>query len=176
MGPTWLLSAPGGPHGGPMNFVIRGLALSSYSTIGVWGNICGVFMLRNSMIRYITRWPLPERLSSCYLTHVKSLKSIWFEESVPVIDIYGSLIFNRYHGGGFALFCTKSLASEILDDTYITQIYTYQGLDTCSMLIRLSLKQSRILSTVYNAVSLIVVNVYHHRWTGSGWDNCLDIN
>ena len=31
MGPTWVLSAPDGPHVGPMNLAIRGLTVSIYS-------------------------------------------------------------------------------------------------------------------------------------------------
>ena len=33
MGPTWVLSAPGGPHVGPMNLAIRGLLLTTAEQI-----------------------------------------------------------------------------------------------------------------------------------------------
>ena len=34
MGPTWVLSAPDGPHVGPMNLAIRGVASILYKMIG----------------------------------------------------------------------------------------------------------------------------------------------
>ena len=33
MGPTWVLSAPGGPHVGHMNFAIRALHAFEYSFV-----------------------------------------------------------------------------------------------------------------------------------------------
>ena len=40
MGPTWVLSAPDGPHVGPMNFAIRGVLCSKKScVIGNWCNM-----------------------------------------------------------------------------------------------------------------------------------------
>ena len=33
MGPTWVLTAPDGPHDGPMNLAIRGLAPSQWETL-----------------------------------------------------------------------------------------------------------------------------------------------
>ena len=45
MGPTWVLSAPDGPHGGPMNLAIRGTQGVSFSRVDIsillwWYNVC----------------------------------------------------------------------------------------------------------------------------------------
>ena len=41
MGPTWVLSAPGGPHVGPMNLAIRETSFPTGSN--VWKDLWGLF-------------------------------------------------------------------------------------------------------------------------------------
>ena len=36
MGPTWVLSAPGGPHVGPMNLAIRVMLSEPFKPSAVW--------------------------------------------------------------------------------------------------------------------------------------------
>ena len=57
MGPTWVLSAPGGPHVGPMNFAIR----DSYP---VPYHVIKSLQLCNLKIRHPLRWTRGARSSN----------------------------------------------------------------------------------------------------------------
>ena len=81
MWPTWVLSAPGGPHVGPMNLAIRGthvlyLCLSKVSANGKRCYISNIFShwltdtpLDNTCISFSTFWtkPLARMCSSLWL-------------------------------------------------------------------------------------------------------------
>ena len=83
MGPTWVLSAPDRPHGGPMNLVIRVSTLRSqlWPCYCIWyGSHCKLF---NKITPYfLTRCSIMENIcvSEClisYSTQSHYLKSCW---------------------------------------------------------------------------------------------------
>ena len=59
MGPTWVLSAPCGPHVGPMNLTIW---VRMAANQGVWYNLCGSLDMQASNTAMSAHWP--------YTTHL----------------------------------------------------------------------------------------------------------
>ena len=99
MGPTWVLSAPGGPHVGPTNFVIRVVcALSSMSKVVifvvsiVWSTCCMQPRDQNAFLVYTTRVTAVGNLSCalCFCWKQFNWWSINMSYHKPHIFHYGT--------------------------------------------------------------------------------------
>ena len=84
MGPTWVLSAPNGPHVGPMNLVIRGCSLVSVLWLYIPLSRDTDFMLSTclwliteiNVHKYVTNWGEVLRiLSTCHVCNCLSHQS-----------------------------------------------------------------------------------------------------
>ena len=83
MGPTWVLSAPDGPHAGPMNFAIRGIFV-----------IVLLFCVASFMHTYLSK------------SYLKTLKEFY----VPSVQYISKSMINNKHSNihGYKLPCQLS--------------------------------------------------------------------
>ena len=78
MGPTWVLSAPGGPHVGPMNLAIRVL-MQSVTKWLILSYLILSHRHKYAWTRYRNQWPWPPQpnAGSCLRFSASSYKRRW---------------------------------------------------------------------------------------------------
>ena len=95
MGPTWVLSAPGGPHVGPMNLAIRGAPLCSRtSQASIWcmtlhGYEVGNLHIILILVKYQANWKYRVKINTAIF--VKAVVVILKNTINPVSNRYWCL-------------------------------------------------------------------------------------
>ena len=77
IGPTWILSAPDGPHVGPMNLAIRGLSLRLVHQLWCESSMAGCC---SAEANHIYLWQFQKRV----ITHQLISSILWWINCTPV--------------------------------------------------------------------------------------------